>query len=103
MRTTPRAVALALLASLIAGPPSAGAVARVPHAPVCANLSFSPSFASDGTAMCDRWYADPTTHEPAGVSVYVTRDHGRTWTFHENVPGIVANQSLVLGRTFVSP
>jgi len=103
MKTTSRAVALAVLAGLIAGPPSAGAAARVPHAPVCVNLSFSPSFASDGTAMCDRWYADPTTHEPAGVSVYVTRDHGRTWAFHENVPGIVANQSLVLGRTFVSP
>jgi hypothetical protein len=98
-----RAVALALLAGLGAGLQPARAIAPARHAPVCLNLSFSPSFASDGTAMCDRWYADPTTKEPAGVDVYVTRDHGRTWTFHENVPGIVANQNLALGRTFVSP
>jgi len=65
--------ALAVLGTLL-GPPSAGAAGV---RPACGDIAVSPAFARDRTAMCTRVL---TGGGNATLSLYRTRDGGRSWT-----------------------
>lgn len=63
------------LAGLTSPPASSAPVNPSP----CTEMALSPTFVSDGTAVCAGMVYDKTTGAATSVSVFVTTDKGRSW------------------------